>query len=361
MVHPIVAINMKKKQLLSIMAEEFVREAEYIHQILPDVRVKLEPMIQRLKGQRPLTRIAAVDGSNNTENLALINQSLCVYSSAGILGNLHQVLKTQLCYNIETIPKEEYHHLYPVIQRDRLELQMIFDLANHEYKPEVVLADGSILASQLWLMKIQAHQLDIERIGIVKEVFKRYIDISNPQSLYNKVLSEISRKKIVYIPKESTSRTFLRRFLPSLIPEDLYTNIHDIQIMHQTLNTGEFIGPIPFKKLIIGNAPLRSGDLAANIDITFFKPLGAGARAIKVQTHRNHRNQLPHILATISQIYNTQAQEPYHLIVAHNKAKELIPSLGDVREQLFRQAIFKSESEIQKQILRETFDLGRRL
>lgn len=361
MIHPIVAINQKKTQLLVEMANEFTLEAEFIHQILPEVRDTLRPMIQKLVKRKLFTRIAAVDGSNNSDNLALINKNLCVYSSAGVMGDVRYISKSLLCYGIEAISKAKYHHLYPVIQRDRMELQMIYDLTNHEYNPELILADGSILASQLWLMNIQAHQLDIEQIRIVKEVFKRFVDISNPNSLYNQVLSKIAQKKIVYIPKESTSRTFLRRYLPTLIPEDLYTNIHDIQIMHQTLSPGEYIGPIPFKNLISGNTRLRSGTLAANIDITFFKPFVPGSRAIKIQTHRNHRNQLSRILTTISHIYNTQAQVPYHLIVAHNKAKALIPSLGDLREQLFRQAISKAETEIQKKILRETFDLGRML
>ncbi len=355
------AQNIKVNQILAGMAEVFVDEAKFIQKQMPEARKILAPLIIPLQCKDTFTRIGAVDGSNATENLGLINRNLCIYSASGVAGNLKEIThKFNFCV-MELIPKRQYHSLYPAIQRDVLELKTILKFVNSNEKTEIILGDGSVIGFYLWIARIQEHLLDMENISIVRDVFLKHFDNSNPSCLYNRVLKAIAKEKIVYIPKESSSQTFINKYLSTLFPKNIYTEIHDLQLLNHVLKNGEYIGPIPFKDLLSGNVRLQKSRLIDSIDVVFFKPHYRGSRVLKVQIHRNHRNSLEKILSTISAQYNVEVQVPYYLAKAHYRAKTLIPKMGDIQERIYRIAISQTESIKKKRIIHDTFELSRLL
>ncbi|MBD3354124.1 MAG: hypothetical protein GF364_21765 [Candidatus Lokiarchaeota archaeon] len=346
------------------MSSDFNQSAKILERRTPVIRNLLKPHIMYLnKKLNAYTDIAAIDGAN-TQTIKLFGHSIFSYSAVSVfrLPNGRCVFIPSI--NAQHKPNSEFNSLYPHLMRDIAELEMVLfaaKLSKTNGGPQIIEVDGSIIAFSLWMGRIKQAISRLEPTELIKKTYNKHFNIKDRNSLYNKVFSALKNKRIVYIPKESYSKTYIDNYIKTHISLSLPRGISDLQLLHEILNNGEYIKPIPFQRVISGTTTSIGAKYANDIMITYFKPHITGSRVIKIQFHKNHLNSLQTILRTISNNFNTEAQVPYYLAKAHFKAKSILMPIYNIREKVYKHSFENATSLEERCILKHYFDLGRKL
>ncbi|MFQ5979248.1 MAG: DNA double-strand break repair nuclease NurA [Candidatus Heimdallarchaeota archaeon] len=339
--------------------------AQEIMQAIPQLRHSLKSQIHVLDEVPPYARVAAVDGSNSKPRSLLLD-SYFSYSAAAVFQYFEGPQPT-LPYHTKSywrcVPGADLTPRLVEILRDREELQMILRATTTQ--PDLILGDGSILASSLWLARQQEMQQDPRnlqgrRLQLVQQIFNSDFAPNVPDNLFGQIVQLLvaGSPPLVYIPKNVRSRGIIRSFVPELLEKA--PDITDPAILRFLLRHNEFIGPISYHStLSTGTTHNSVRYISGDLMVTYYQAGQPGLHnPLKVEFHRNQINRLPRILNTLKFGFNTKAGIPNPLFLADRQAVRSLLDLNAIIHTARQAALDNCRTPEEMFVIHVLFDLA---
>jgi len=295
---------------LDQMIESFVKRGEENIRKLNEARNKLKDagLIKRLDYEGSVGIIAGVDGSNTRPKFlmgAYISAVAAIFYPASKILQPKGSGKTIIIPPVEARAADRYTQEYRMFYELTVALEGL-----KQGKVEILFFDGS-LTPIYWYRYVKYAAVETEEL---KPSFTDlYVtSFKGTESLHFKLLDQ-NNVIVVGVPKRSISKTLIKTHLTGLGLSPLW--LTDRQVCSLLLKAGEYIEPMPYKKMVTHpewlSPIIKSGKKDKDSPsiwsektlVTYFKPSPI-APAIRIEFLKKNKKQLPKILYAVQRDFN---------------------------------------------------------